>query len=100
MQFFELCEILMLVCFGFSWPINAVKSLKARTAKGKSLTFLIFILCGYIAGITGKLINPNGFKWYVLFFYFFNAFFVAMDTVLYFRNKKLDREKELAESAE
>ena len=98
MKFYELCEILMLICFGLSWPINAVKSYRARTAKGKSLAFLILILCGYFVGITGKLINPGGFKWYVLLFYILNTCFVGIDTVLYFRNRGLDRRREAGEN--
>ena len=94
MKTYELCEILMLLCFGLSWPVNAVKSYRARTAKGKSLIFLLLILCGYFIGITGKLINPNGYKWYVLLFYVLNTVFVAADTVLYFRNRKIDKNNE------
>ncbi len=30
----ELLEITMIVCFGVSWPVNVIKSYKARTAKG------------------------------------------------------------------
>ena len=93
----EILEITMIVCFGFSWPMNVVKSWKARTAKGKSILFLLFILIGYIAGITGKFINPHfdfAAKWYVLFFYFLNFFMVSADLVLYFRNKKLDAQRE------
>ena len=44
MSFFELG---MLLCFGVSWPINVVKSYRMRTAKGKSLPFLIAIFVGY-----------------------------------------------------
>lgn len=57
----------MQLCFGFSWPLSAIKSYRARTTKGKSLPFLVLILLGYVAGITSKLLNPNGFKWYVSF---------------------------------
>jgi hypothetical protein len=92
----ELLEIIMIVSFGASWPMNVVKSYKARTAKGKSLPFLCLILFGYIAGITSKLLNEaymNDFtqKWYVLFFYCLNFLMVAVDLALYFRNKKLDQ---------
>ena len=31
----ELFEILMIISFGISWPINVYKSYKARTTKGK-----------------------------------------------------------------
>jgi hypothetical protein len=93
----EILEIMMIVCFGFSWPMNVIKSWKARTAKGKSILFLVFILVGYVAGITGKFINPDFdfvSKWYVLFFYFLNFFMVLADLLLYFRNKKLDAQRE------
>ena len=53
----ELLEIVMIVSFGASWPMNVIKSYKARTAKGKSVAFLGLILFGYVAGITGKLLN-------------------------------------------
>lgn len=89
----ELFEIAMIVCFGASWPFNVIRSYKARTAKGKSLTFLILILTGYLAGITGKLLGP-GYKWYVMFFYVLNFIMVFTDLLLYFRNRKLDREKD------
>ncbi len=90
----EIFEIFMIVLFGASWPTNVIKSYKARTTKGKSLLFLIFIFMGYIFGILSKLIGGD-FKWYVLFFYFLNIFMVSIDIVLYFRNLKLDKKAEL-----
>ena len=96
----EILEVIMLVCFGFSWPINAIKAYKARTAKGKSLWFLLLIITGYIAGITSKLINEAYMasfdtKWYVLFFYVLNMIMVCTDLGIYFRNRKLDKEATL-----
>lgn len=96
----EILEVIMLVCFGFSWPINAIKAYKARTAKGKSLWFLLLIITGYIAGITSKLINESYMasfdtKWYVLFFYVLNMIMVCTDLGIYFRNRKLDKEAAL-----
>ena len=90
MEFYELMEITMIVAFGCSWPMNVIKSYKARTAKGKSLTFLILVLFGYICGITGKLIAPT-FKWYVLFFYVLNFIMVSADLLMYIRNCRLDK---------
>ena len=87
----EILEIFMIVSFGFSWPLNVMKSFKARTAKGKSLAFLLFIEFGYVCGITSKLVNENGFKWYVLFFYVLNFIMVGIDIALYFRNKGIDK---------
>lgn len=92
----EILEVIMIICFGASWPFNVIKSYKARTAKGKSLWFLCLIIFGYIAGIASKFLNETymadfSTKWYVLFFYFLNLIMVTADLILYFRNKKLDR---------
>lgn len=93
----EILEVIMIVSFGASWPLNVIKSYKARTAKGKSLAFLCLIFFGYIAGITSKLINQSymasfASKWYVLFFYVLNLVMVGADLCLYIRNRKLDKE--------
>ncbi len=94
----ELLEVLMIVSFGFSWPLNVIKSYKARTTKGKSLAFLLLIFFGYIAGIASKLINESymaqfATKWYVLFFYVLNLIMVGTDLCLYFRNLALDKKE-------
>ncbi len=86
----EVLEILMIVLFGCSWPANVLKSYKSRTAKGKSLLFIVLILTGYLCGIAGKIMSGS-FKWYVLFFYILNTVMVFIDLLLYFRNKKLDK---------
>ena len=91
----EIFEIIMIVSFGASWPLNVMKSYKARTARGKSLGFLLLIFFGYVAGIVAKLVNENymaeiGTKWYVLFFYVLNFLMVGADLVLYVRNRRLD----------
>lgn len=90
MQIAELLEILMVLCFGASWPLNVIKSYKARTAKGKSLAFLALVAVGYLFGIGSKLM-ADSFKWYVLFFYVLNLAMVCVDMLLYWRNWKLDR---------
>ena len=95
----EILEVVMIVSFGASWPMNVMKSRKARTAKGKSIAFLCLILFGYVAGITGKFMNEAYMaqfaeKWYVLFFYFLNFIMVFIDLMLYFRNKRLDAQRE------
>ena len=50
------CEIILLVCFGASWPFNVIRAYKARTAKGTSLLFTLLIEIGYISAIIGKFI--------------------------------------------
>lgn len=95
----EIFEVIMIVSFGASWPLNVMKSYRARTTKGKSLAFLLLIFFGYIAGIISKLINDAYMasiaqKWYVLFFYVLNLIMVGTDLVLYARNKRLDNARE------
>lgn len=51
----DLLEALMILCFGLSWPISIRKSLRSRTAKGKSLFFEFFIWIGYVFGICPKI---------------------------------------------
>lgn len=92
----EILEIVMIVSFGASWPMNVIKSYKAKTAKGKSIAFLCLIFFGYIAGIASKFSNAAYMaafseKWYVLFFYILNLLMVGMDIILYIRNKQLDK---------
>ena len=94
----EILEVVMIVSFGASWPLNVIKSYKARTTKGKSLAFLLLIFFGYVAGIVSKLVNASymaqiGYKWYVLFFYILNFIMVGADLLMYARNYKLDKNK-------
>jgi hypothetical protein len=94
----EIFEFLMIMCFGASWPFNVVKSWKTKTAKGKSLLFLVLILVGYVFGIICKFLNDGymaqlGSKWYVLASYFFNFTMVSIDFILYFRNRHYDKLK-------
>ena len=51
----ELLEAAMLICFGLSWPMNAYKSYKAKTALGTSWQFLALICAGYACGVAAKL---------------------------------------------
>lgn len=96
----EFLEILMIVSFGCSWPLNVMKSYKARTTKGKSLSFLCLIFFGYIAGIASKFTNEAYMaafaeKWYVLFFYCLNLVMVGADLCLYYRNHLIDKKENL-----
>lgn len=85
-------EAAMLVCFGFSWPMNVRKAIKAKSAKGMSLAFILLIIVGYIAGITAKLMNHQ--INYVLAVYILNLVIVFTNLVVYFRNRALDRRSE------
>ncbi|MBQ8383304.1 MAG: hypothetical protein IJX47_08890 [Clostridia bacterium] len=87
----ELLEAIMLICFGFSWPLNVYRNIKSHTAKGMSIAFILLIIAGYIAGIVAKLICHN--YSYVLVVYFINLAFVSANLLVYFRNRKLDHQK-------
>lgn len=68
----EILETVMILAFGLSWPLSIYKSVKSRTAKGKSGP--IFVL-----------------SWV---FYCLNFIEITIDMLLYFRNVKLDKENE------
>ena len=98
----DLLEALTIFCFGLSWPISIRKSIISRTAKGKSLFFEVFLLIGYAFGIGRKFIQTvymgsSGFIFYLsFFFYVLNFIEISIDVALYFRNTKLDKEREAA----
>jgi hypothetical protein len=81
-------EALMLICFGLSWPINALNAWKARTAKATSPVFLALITFGYVAGTAAKFVGHN-INW-VLGVYIFNLVMLAINDLIYLRNLRLD----------
>lgn len=85
----NLLEMFMMISFGVSWPSSIIKSFTSRTAKGKSIIFLVFILLGYLLGMAAKI--SVGKLTYVFVFYVINFVMVSFDMILYFRNKKLDK---------
>ena len=87
----EIFEIIMIVCFGFSWPLNVIKSYKARTTKGTSLPFILLIITGYVAGITAKVVNHQ--ITYVLAAYILNLAIVSLNVIVYIRNLSLDKRR-------
>jgi len=87
----EIFEIVMLICFGLSWPISVYKSLKSHSTSGKSLVFIIAIVIGYISGIIGKIVGGQINA--VLFVYCFNLIVVSFDLTLYFINKRNEKKQ-------
>lgn len=86
-------ETLMLICFAAAWPPALYKSWTGRTRKGKSLLFLIIIVCGYCAGII-KVILGIGHP-YLLVPYTFDATLVLCDIFLYYRNYRIEEGRPL-----
>ena len=95
-------EALTIFCFGLSWPISIRKSYISRTAKGKSLFFEVFLLLGYACGIVRKIVQfsalgHSDFLFFLSsFFYVLNFIMISIDVALYFRNIKLDAERDAA----
>lgn len=95
-----LFEIFMIILFGISWPINIIKAYRARTAKGTSLLFTVFIALGYVFGILNKFISASVYgdgywtflRVFALVFYFINLTMVSVAIAIYFRNRKFDIE--------
>jgi len=75
-------EIIMLVCFGLSWPISIAKALRTKKVAGKSPVFMAVICLGYLSGILHKVFYA--LDW-VVGLYALNLVMVAADLVLYYR---------------
>lgn len=88
----EILETIMLICFGFSWPMNVVKNIKAKSAKAMSLPFILLIIIGYVAGITAKIYMSK--YNYVLVVYLINLVMVSINLVVYFINRRYDKNME------
>jgi len=86
----KIFELGMLILFGISWPVSIYKSYKSRVVGSKSVIFLFAVILGYISGIINKFVNGLD---YVTAFYFINMVMVSVDAGLYFRNRKLEKEK-------
>ena len=87
----SILETIMLVCFGFSWPLNVIKAYKAKTTKGTSLPFIILIITGYVAGITAKILT-NQIN-YVLIAYILNLAIVSINVLVYLRNYTIEKKR-------
>ncbi len=79
----------MLVCFGVSWPISIIRTLRAKRVDGKSLLFLILIFTGYIAGTLSEIVNaPGEMPRLIILLYLLNLTTVGIDMLLYLHYKK------------
>ena len=83
---FSIFEVIMLVCFGFSWPFAIIKTVRVKNPAGKSYLFMGLIIVGYIAGCLHKIL----YHWDLVFWlYLLNTLLVATDCVLclYYQQK-------------
>lgn len=84
---FRIFEIIMLICFGSSWPFAVAKTLRTKVVKGKSPMFLGLIFIGYIAGILNKV--ATNFD-HVIWLYCLNGSMVLTEIILYLKYEKPD----------
>lgn len=90
----DILEMIMLITFGVSWPINITKLWRVRSTKGSSVFFYCLIVLGYILGVISKAIKLNegiSTPVYVWFFYIFNACMVAVGIGVWCRNRMIER---------
>ncbi len=83
-------EALMLIGFGLAWPFNICKSIKSKTAAGKSFSFMITIEIAYLCGIAHKVFYSFDA---VIWLYILNFLMVLTDLFLMCRNRKFDKAK-------
>jgi hypothetical protein len=72
----------MIICFGISWPVAIMKTLKTKSVHGKSRLFLFLVLGGYGLGMLHKIFYSLDF---VVILYAFNFTMVLIETCLCFR---------------
>ena len=82
-------EVIMLVCFGISWPISIAKALRTKKVEGKSPVFMAVICLGYLSGILHKVFYAPD---WVVVLYIVNLVMVATDLGLYYRYLPRGRE--------
>ncbi len=78
-------EIIMLLCFGSSWPFAVAKTFRTKVVKGKSPVFLVLIFFGYMAGISNKLATSFD---HVIWLYGLNGSMVLTEIILYLKYEK------------
>lgn len=93
---FSIFEVAMLMSFAISWPFSIIKSLKTKFVLGKSPSFMIIVLVGYIFGIIHKVTYSHDI---VIYCYIFNFLLISFDIFLYYyfapKNKRAIAEKNI-----
>jgi len=74
-------ELLFFVLVACAWPISMIRMIRNKSTKGKSVVFSSLLLLGYVFGISHKFLYD--LDWVVIV-YFFNAFLIFSDIVIFF----------------
>lgn len=89
-------EIIMLICFGASWPFSIAKTYKFKTSGTKSYLFLWLVVIGYVSGI----IHKYCYSWdWVVALYILDASMVATDMFLCYYYDWKNRRNSVTESS-
>ncbi|WP_428066477.1 hypothetical protein [Candidatus Proelusimicrobium volucris] len=80
-------EALMMLGFGIAWPFNIYRSVKTKTAAGKSFLFMITIELAYICGMIHKVLYSFDL---VFWLYVLNFLMVLTDIILMIHNSRID----------
>ncbi|HBF35684.1 TPA: hypothetical protein DDW35_14085 [Candidatus Sumerlaeota bacterium] len=81
-------EIIMLLCFGISWPFSLYKTWKAKNSTSKSRVFLVLVILGYVSGVLHKVYHSPD---WVILLYVLNGAMVFADFYLCCRYRDLAR---------
>ncbi len=81
MEISPVFEMVMLITFGASWPMQIVKTIRVKNPMGKSFIFQYLIVLGYICGIVSKIYGPAD-KYWLIWVYLLDLSLVGTDLVL------------------
>jgi hypothetical protein len=83
-------EGVMLICFGASWPISILKSIRVKEVTGKSPLFLVIVAIGYVSGIVHKVLFSRD---WIIILYIINLIMILTDLALYIHYSRKNREQ-------
>ncbi len=78
----SILEAGMLLCWGISWPVSIIKTIRTKKVTGKSPIFMVLIAIGYVCAILHKVLYLYD---YLIFLYLFNLLMILADLYLYTR---------------
>ena len=100
----DVCELLMVICFGLAWPVSFFKALKSKSAKGTSILFECLALAGYGFGIAWEFAlysaaqkagTPLNVIFYVgWFLMILDLVWILADIIVWIRNSILDKKRD------
>ena len=100
-MFTDVCEIVMLICFSIAWLVSLVKSWRSKSAKGKSILFLLLVFAAYTFGMIRKVLQYKESQaagtaldllFYLAWFsYGINLLLILADLVVWVRNLVYDK---------